>query len=73
MHYYEKFPEEIKLKCGYGLDYIIKYVLCIKNEQLQLQISIICHLTRCLSIKLKLHTLIGLLLMCCGDYIVLII
>ena len=24
--YYEKFPEAIKLKCGYDLDYIIKYV-----------------------------------------------
>ena len=26
-HYYEKFTEAIKLKCGYDLDYIIKYVL----------------------------------------------
>ena len=25
-HYYGKFPEAIKLKCGYDLDYIIKYV-----------------------------------------------
>ena len=25
-HYYEKFTEAIKLKCGYDLDYIIKYV-----------------------------------------------
>ena len=24
--YYEKFPEAIKLKCEYDLDYIIKYV-----------------------------------------------
>ena len=24
--YYDKFPETIKLKCGYDLDYIIKYV-----------------------------------------------
>ena len=24
--YYEKFPEAIKLKCGYDLDYIRKYV-----------------------------------------------
>ena len=24
--YYDKFPEAIKLKCGYDLDYIIKYV-----------------------------------------------
>ena len=29
-HYYEKFPEAIKLKCGYDLDYIIKYVSCKK-------------------------------------------
>ena len=28
--YYEKFPEAIKLKCGYDLDYIIKYVSCKK-------------------------------------------
>ena len=42
-HYYEKFPEAIKLKCGYDLDYIIKYVSCKNNEQLQLQVSIICH------------------------------
>ena len=24
--YYDKFPEAIKLKCGYDLNYIIKYV-----------------------------------------------
>ena len=24
-HYYEKFTEAIKLKCGYDFDYIIKY------------------------------------------------
>ena len=41
--YYEKFPEAIKLKCGYDLDYIIKYVSCKKNQQLQLQVSNICH------------------------------
>ena len=29
--YYEKFPEAIKLKCEYDLDYIIKYVSC-KNK-----------------------------------------
>ena len=29
-HYYEKFTEAIKLKCGYDLDHIIKYVLCKK-------------------------------------------
>ena len=26
IHYDEKFTEEIKLKCGYDFDYIIKYV-----------------------------------------------
>ena len=29
-HYYEKFTEAIKLKCGHDLDYIIKYVSCKK-------------------------------------------
>ena len=29
-HYYEKFTEAIKLKCGHDLDHIIKYVLCKK-------------------------------------------
>ena len=29
--YYEKFSEAIKLKCGYDLDYIIKYVSCKKR------------------------------------------
>ena len=24
----DKFPEAIKLKCGYDLDYVIKYVYC---------------------------------------------
>ena len=53
-HCYEKFRQAIKLKCGYDLDYIIKYVSCKKNEQLQLQVSIICHVnnifrTGCLS------------------------
>ena len=52
--YYEKFPEAIKLKYGYDLDYIIKYVSCKKNEQLQLQVSNIGHVnnifrTCCLS------------------------
>ena len=28
-HYYKKFTEVIKLKCGYDLDYIVKYVSCI--------------------------------------------
>ena len=31
------------LKCEYDLDYIIKYVSCKKNQQLQLQVSNICH------------------------------
>ena len=53
--YYEKFPEAIKLKCEYDLDYIIKYVSNKKNQQLQLQVSNICHVnnifrTRCLSL-----------------------
>ena len=30
--YYDKFPEAIKLKCGYDLDYIIKYVYCLKKN-----------------------------------------
>ena len=52
--YYEKFPEVIKLKCEYDLFYIIKYFSCKKNQQLQLQVTNICHLnnifrTRCLS------------------------
>ena len=25
-HYYEKFTDAIKLKCGYDVDYIIKYI-----------------------------------------------
>ena len=44
-HYYEKFIEAIKLKCGYDFYYIIKYVRCKKNWQLQLQVSNICHVT----------------------------
>ena len=53
-YYYEKFTEGIKLKCGYDFDYIIKYVYCLKNWQVQLQVSNICHInnmfrTRCLS------------------------
>ena len=52
--YYEKFPEAIKLKREYDLDHIIKYVSCKKNQQLQLQVSNICHVnnifrTCCLS------------------------
>ena len=35
-HYYEKFPEAIKLKCGYDLDYIIKYVSCIKKRAISI-------------------------------------
>ena len=30
-HYYEKFTEAIKLKCGYDFDYIIKHVWCEKQ------------------------------------------
>ena len=41
---YEKFPEAIKLKCGYDLDYITKYVYCLKKFPLQLQVSNICHI-----------------------------
>ena len=52
--YYEKFPEAIKLKCRYDSDYIKKLCFVQKNEQLQLQVSNICHgnnifRTRCLS------------------------
>ena len=32
--YYEKFPEAIKLKCEYDLDYIIKYVSCKKKSSI---------------------------------------
>ena len=49
-HYYEKFTEAIKLKCEYDLDYIIKYVSCKKNEQLQLQVSKICHVNNILEL-----------------------
>ena len=45
---YEKFPEAIKLKCEYDLDYIVKYVSCKKNQQLQLQVSNICHVNNIL-------------------------
>ena len=51
--YYEKFPEAIKLKCGYdleSLDYIITYVLCKKKVQLQLQVSNICHVNNILEL-----------------------
>ena len=30
-HYYVKFTETFKLKCGYDLDYIIKYALVKKK------------------------------------------
>ena len=55
-HYYEKFTEAIKLKCGYDFDYIIKFVWCEKKFwQLQLQVSNMCHAkktfrTRCCTI-----------------------
>ena len=42
-HYYGKLTEAIKLKCGYDFYYIIKYVLCEKKWQLQLQVSNSCH------------------------------
>ena len=32
-HYYEKFTEANKLKCGYDLDHIIKYVLCKQDAR----------------------------------------
>ena len=52
--YYEKFTEAIRLKCGYDLDYIIKYVSCKKNGNCNYKFSSICHVnniyrTRCLS------------------------
>ena len=53
--YYEKFPEAIKLKCGYDLDYIIMYVSCKKKAvAITSYRSNICHVnnifrTRCLS------------------------
>ena len=31
-HYYEKFTEAIKLKCGYDFDYVITHVWCKKNN-----------------------------------------
>ena len=42
--YYEKFSEAIKLKCGYDLDYIMKYVLVLKKIWRQLQVSNTCHI-----------------------------
>ena len=30
-HYYEKFADAIKLKCGYDFDSIIKYIYCEKK------------------------------------------
>ena len=58
--YYEKFSEAIKLKCGYDLDYIIKYVVLKKIWQLQLQVSNICHInnmfrTRSLSLMYSVN------------------
>ena len=52
--YYEKFPDTIKLKCGYDLDYIIKYVSCKKKSNCNYKLNNICHLnnifrSRCLS------------------------
>ena len=31
-HYYEKFPEAVKLKCGYDLDYIIRMLYFTNND-----------------------------------------
>ena len=59
--YYEKFPEAIKLKCGHSLDYIIKYVSCKKNEQLQLQVSNICR------IALEVLTNVSYMSVVCGN------
>ena len=42
--YYDKFPEAIKLKCGYDLDYIIKVCLVfnkIRNCNYKLVIFVI--------------------------------
>ena len=52
--YYEKFPDAIKLKCGYDLDYIMKYVSCKKKINCNYKLVIFCHVnnifrTRCLS------------------------
>ena len=52
--YYEKFPEAIKLKCGYDLDYIIIYVSCKTKRAIAILVGNICHVnnifrTRCLS------------------------
>ena len=32
--YYEKFPEAIKLKCGHGLDYIMKRMFRVKKKSI---------------------------------------
>ena len=40
---YEKFPEAIKLKCGYDLDYITKYVYCLTPERPSIEIFIKKH------------------------------
>ena len=31
-HYYGKFTEAIKLKCGNDFDYMIKYVWCVEKK-----------------------------------------
>ena len=40
-HYYGKFTEAIKLKCGYDFDYILKYVLCKKNGNCNYKLVIV--------------------------------
>ena len=39
-HYNKKFPEAIKLKCGYDLDYIIKYVSCKKMSNCNYKLAL---------------------------------
>ena len=41
-HYYGKFTEAIKLKCGYDFDYILrKYVWCEKNSNYNYKLVIV--------------------------------
>ena len=54
-HYYEKFTEAIKLKCGYDLDYNKVCFALKKNEQLQLQVSNICHVNNIFRTLCLLH------------------
>ena len=77
--YYEKFLEVIKLKCGHGLDYIIKYVSCKKNKQLKLQVSNICHvnnifrtryLSYCVNLAESSHTPRSIINVCLTNSII---